>query len=183
MWIRWLSKTPSSRTRRESSKATQHHDQRLKHRIIRDILMEFDFISTGGGLRQGTSNLNMRNTSYGLSYALKMFLAAAALLYIALALSSSTIFDDANSLTVSLFLGFVLGIPAVFLCILGMLGFAARAPHSREPVDAHSLQPNSISGECPNCDAAIPLTSATCSCCDALFGKHSSWQVRERRRV
>jgi len=117
---------------------------------------------------------------HGLNYALKLIAVAAALIVIALGLAFSPIFGDANRLGVAMFLGFVFFIPAGSLCVLGLLALATRPPHSEEAVGANYLQPNQISGECPNCEAVIPLIAGECPCCGALFGAHSSWQVRKR---
>lgn len=117
---------------------------------------------------------------HSISYALKLVAMAAALVAIALALASSTIFGDANSVGVAISLAFVLGLPAASLCILGLLALITRPPHSDQAVGANYLQPDQGSGMCPNCEAAIPLIATECPCCSALFGDHSSWQVRKR---
>jgi hypothetical protein len=124
----------------------------------------------------------MRKTPHGLGYALKLFAVAAMLAVIALAVASSTIVGDANSLGVAMFLVFIFGIPACALCVFGLLGLVTQAPHSKEAVTASYLQSNQVSGECPNCEALVPLAAAECPCCGALFGEHSSWKVREHSR-
>lgn len=125
----------------------------------------------------------MHRTTHGLNLALKLIGAAAALTVIALGLASSTIFGDANSFGVAMFLGFAFFIPAACLCVLGLLALATRPPHSDEAVGANYLQPNQVSGVCPNCEAMIPLMAAACPCCGALFGDHSAWQVRKHPQV
>ena len=122
----------------------------------------------------------MQRIKHGISYALKLVAMAAVLVAIALALASSTIFGDANSFGVVIFLSSVFVIPAVCLCILGLLALATRPPHSDQAVGADYLQPDQVSGICPNCETVIPLIATECPCCSALFGDHSSWQVRKR---
>ena len=127
--------------------------------------------------------LNMRKPESGLGYALKLIASAAALVVIALGLASSSIFGGANALGVAMFLGLVFAIPAGALVVFGLLALATRPPHSEDAVGANYLQPSQVSGECPNCDAVIPLSATECPCCRAIFGAHSSWQVRKRRHL
>jgi len=120
----------------------------------------------------------MRKTLYGFTVALKLFAIAAVLLVIAFTLVSTPVFGDANAIGVALFVGFAFFIPAGVLCVLGLLTLVTQAPHSHKAVNATYLRPDEVAGGCPNCEAVVPLGAAQCPCCGALFGEHSSWQVR-----
>jgi uncharacterized RDD family membrane protein YckC len=45
---------------------------------------------------------------------------------------------------------------------------------------AYVLQPK---GQCPNCDALIPLTSETCPKCQAMFGPKAAWNPKPLREA
>ena len=50
-----------------------------------------------------------------------------------------------------------------------------RLAHLDDAQRAHELLPK---GTCPSCDAIIPVSSAECPKCHAMFGKYSAWSVK-----
>ena len=72
----------------------------------------------------------MQKTSHGAKLAAKLFLSAGAPLLFALFLASSSIFGDANSISVGMILGLMLVVPAGCLCVLALLALSTTPPHS-----------------------------------------------------
>ena len=118
----------------------------------------------------------MRNTIYGLAYALKITLATGALLALAILFASSGIFGSANPVGVAMFLGALLGIPAALLFFLGLLGLAAKDPHA-EKAETHAMSDREA-GTCPNCEATLCLSVLECPICGAQFNEYASWSIQ-----
>jgi hypothetical protein len=87
-------------------------------------------------------------------------------------------FGDANSLAVAIFLGLFVGVPGVlivvWLLIYLTLGSVNRAKSGSTLL---TFDTDQLLGICPNCSFDIPIDSAECSYCRAIFGEHSSWRV------
>lgn len=79
--------------------------------------------------------------------ALKFFGVAVGLLFLALTLSSSGLFGDANSLAVAMFLGLIFGIPAAFLLLLALLATAAKPLRSANSGSNQYMQTGDTPGE------------------------------------
>ena len=124
--------------------------------------------------------LNMNKTSQGAGLATRLVLSAGAFLLLALLLASSGNFGDTNPLGVVMFLGLVFGVPAACLGVLALLALTTTQPHSCAASGVQHVGVGETPGTCPNCEAAISLSSSECPACGALFGEHSSWQVCEQ---
>lgn len=126
--------------------------------------------------------LSMRINARGGQTAVKLCLTGVGLLIVGLALPSTGLFGDANSIGIAMFLGLFFGMPAMICVLLALLSLVARPPRPTPVASNQYLKHGEIAGACPNCEATIPVASLSCPNCSAIFGEHSSWKVQEHVR-
>jgi hypothetical protein len=123
---------------------------------------------------------DIRNQSQKEKKSLGFFLLAGGLLVLGLCYFLAYGGSGSIFLTLLFFLGMTAGVGGAVLLIAaynkeGLESITVNQPsyHYRDP--AMGDQEN---GECPNCDAVIPLSSRECPRCKSLFGQGSGWESR-----
>ena len=114
--------------------------------------------------------LNMRNDAHYGRIAVKLCLAGAGLLVVALVLPLSGVFRDANPLGVAMFLGLLFGIPTMFFAVWAVVALAMNMLWPTDPDSNQILSASDLPSICPNYATSIPADWLACPTCRARFG-------------